>query len=305
MPSTFDELGGRIHYLRRLVNKENKLWSAFNPSIAHSPEHGYAVAIRSSNFVLTGDYKITLTGAGGFVKNHVWFAELDEDLGLHNLRQIDFSRCGYEFRRGVDDPKLLWRNGRWMFTGVALEKNIPIARHCECYINKDVTEVEKVIFFEGVEKLRPEKNWMTAPNKPANFDYVYDGNGVIKDGILTKKMRDVTQLSGLRGNSHLVEQQDGTYLAIMHQTMTNKHEKNNELVIRKYKHFLVRIDENGWVVEVSDPFCFIAPGVEFAAGMVQKDDELIVSFGKRDESSHCAIIDAAKFKSTLKKIGKY
>jgi hypothetical protein len=310
MESTFSKLGGSIHYLRRLVEKEDKVWSAFNPSIAYSPKHGYAVSIRSSNYVITDQGGLVVT-TGGPIRNRVWFAELDDDLKLQNLRQIDFSGCGYDFIRGVEDPKLLWRDGRWMFTAVAMERNIPIARHCECYMDKAATTVEKVILFEGVEKMRPEKNWMTAAKKPANFDYVYDGNGVIKDGVLHKKIRDSEALSALRGNTHLVEQPDGTYLGIMHRLLLTKKSMfimtefgTREVTLKDYHHFLVRVDENGWVVETSEPFRFVSPGIEFAAGMVERNDEMLISFGKDDVSSHIASIDLKKFKKMLKRIDK-
>jgi hypothetical protein len=306
--STFSEFGGEIHYLRRLVDRDDKRWSAFNPSIAYSPTRGYAIAFRSSNYVILPHGELHV-GHGGPIKNQVWFSELGEDLELLNLRQIDFSDLSYEMKRGVEDPKLMWRDGGWVFTAVAMERNIPVARQCECYLNDDATAVTRIHLHEGVEAKRPEKNWMTAGNKPENFDFVYDGNGIIKDGMLIKRLQDSKELSALRGNTMLHELGDGTYLALMHRLYVTKKMVlvqtefgMREAVRKNYHHFFVRIDENGWVVEISEPFQFISEGIEFAAGIVEKDDNYVISLGKDDAYSHLGYIHKSKVIKLLKKI---
>lgn len=308
MVSTFKELGGEIHYLRRLVDKEDKLWSAFNPSIAYSPKHGYAVAFRSSNYVILPHGEL-FVNHGGPIKNQVWFSELDDDLKLLDLRKIDFTDSGYNMKRGVEDPKLMWRDGKWVFTAVAMERDIPVARQCECYMNNEATAVTSIQLYEGVEAKRPEKNWMTAGNKPKNFDYIYDGNGIIKNGCLIKKLSDNEKLSALRGNTMLHEMSDGTYLAVMHRLYITKKMAfvmtefgMREAVHKNYHHFFVRFNEDGWAIEISEPFQFVSEGIEFAAGIVEKDNNYIVSFGKDDVSSHLGVIPVSKVKRLLKKI---
>lgn len=308
MVSTFDSIGGEIRYLRRLVVKEDKTWSAFNASIGYSPVHGYAVAFRSSNYVILPHGELHVSHAGP-IRNQVWFTELGNDFELLNLRRIDFSDSGYDFQRGVEDPKLMWRDGRWLFTAVAMERNIPVARQCECYMNDNATEVSYIKMYEGVEAKRPEKNWMTAGNKPKNFDYVYDGNGIIKDGTLVKRLLDDEKISALRGNTMLQELGDGTYLGVMHRLYVTKKMAfvmtefgMREAVHKNYHHFFVRFSEDGWPIEISEPFQFVSEGIEFAAGIVEKDGNYVISFGKDDVSSHLGIISTSKVKRLLKKI---
>ena len=62
-------------------------------------------------------------------------------------------------------------------------------------------------------------------------------------------------------------------------------------VLRDYVHYFVRFDKFGYILEISGGFRFHAPGVEFAAGLVLKGDQAIVSFGRNDVSSHLAFID--------------
>jgi predicted GH43/DUF377 family glycosyl hydrolase len=53
---------------------------------------------------------------------------------------------------------------------------------------------------------------------------------------------------------------------------------------------------------MSEPFRFISKGIEFAAGIIEKDGNIIISFGKDDVSSHLAIIDKKKVLKLLKKV---
>ena len=309
MASTFESLGGRIQNLRRLVSKDDKTWSAFNPSIGVSDSGSLAVAIRSSNYVILPHGELHVT-VGGPIKNKVWFAELNEQLTLENLREIDFSQCGMAFTRGVEDPKLLWRDKRWLITGVAMEKHTPVARNCIVYLDKHAAKAERIEIVPGYETRRPEKNWMTASKKPKNFDYIYDGNGIVKDGMVIHRLSDNPKTSALRGNAHLVEMGDGTYLGVMHTLRTSKNPKYLpdrfmmvDNVQKTYEHVFVRFDENGWIIEKSRPFYFVAPSIEFVAGFISLGDDYILSFGREDVSSHLGIIEKSKVRKIMESVG--
>jgi hypothetical protein len=61
-------------------------------------------------------------------------------------------------------------------------------------------------------------------------------------------------------------------------------------VLKRYSHYFVRFDEDGWIIEISKPFCFQGPGIEFANGIVERGDEYVISYGKEDISSHLGVI---------------
>jgi hypothetical protein len=96
----------------RHVDPMNSKWSAFNPCIAYSPERGYAMTIRSSNYIIddrTGALTMTV---GGLVKNELWFAELDQEtLEVASRRKVQFDNAGLSVSRGVEDARLFWREG--------------------------------------------------------------------------------------------------------------------------------------------------------------------------------------------------
>jgi hypothetical protein len=110
-------------------------------------------------------------------------------------------------------------------------------------------------------------------------------------------MSENNLIAGLRGNSHLVEQEDGTYLAVMHKLWVSKRQGYSdkqfgivEWVDKNYGHYFVRFSNEGSIVEISPPFQFISRGIEFVGGMVEIGENLVISFGKDDVSSHLSVI---------------
>jgi len=308
MVSTFKELGGTTKQIRRLVDKDIKIWSAFNPSIGVSDDGRLAMAIRSSNYVILEHGELSVT-TGGPILNQVWFTELDDKFEFKNLRKLDFSAAGIEVTRGVEDPKLLWRDGKWLITGVFLERNTPVARNCVCYPDKKMTKIDKIEIIPGIDAGRPEKNWMTAYVKPEKFDYIYNANAVVIGDKVVHSLRDNSKLNGLRGNAHLVPYDNGTYLGLMHQLKIKRFDKVSQstfgvmhYVHKFYTHVVIRFDENGRAVEMTDHFKFDGDGIEFAAGFIEYGDDYIISYGKDDITSHLATIPQKKVRQLLKSI---
>lgn len=289
-------VGGRIYDVRRLVDPDDQLWSATNPSIGYHPKKGFVVAIRSSNYVIlpNGTYHVT---NGGQIKSQVWFSELDKDFKCKNLRKIDLSGAPFPIERGLEDPKLFWRDGAWYFTCVVMEKeHTEVARMAIARLDAKCTKVVSVEKFAGVDALRPEKNWMVPFHEPSpEFDFIYGPNATIKDGMLSTWMTDTKAINQLRGNTNLWELGDGTYLAVCHRTYFKREAVwvpttfgTQNAVLRDYHHFFVRFNSEGFIESLSKPFNFVSPGVEFAAGLVIKDKKVYVSFGRADVSSHIA-----------------
>lgn len=308
MPDTQDypnirSLGGKIIDVRRLVNPEDKNWSATNPSIAKAPRRGYCMTIRSSNYVImpSGELRVV---AGDKIQNNVWFADLDKDFKIKDLRKIDCSTVGVDFRRGLEDPKLFWRDGHWQFTAVVAEKHTPYARQAVCHLDKKATKITDIKIYPGVDAKRPEKNWMLSAEPNPYFDFIYAPNATVKDRMLTTWMTDHPKLAKLRGTSLLLPLEDG-YLGILHEMVGKTIQIYNEHTFgfidgydKVYIHHFAKFDETGNVVALSDGFQFHEPGIEFAAGLSENNKEYIISFGRNDVSSHIAFLP----KSTVLKM---
>jgi hypothetical protein len=172
-----------------------------------------------------------------------------------------------------------------------------------------MTKVEKIEVIPGIDAGRPEKNWMTAYVKPENFDYIYDANSVVVGDKVIHTLRDNSNLNALRGNAHLVPYDNGTYLGLMHQLKIKRFDKVSQTtfgvmhhVHKFYTHVVIRFDENGRAIEMTDHFKFDGDGIEFAAGFIAHGDDYVISYGRDDITSHLAVIPQKKIRKLLKSI---
>ena len=298
----FSRYGGEIKNLRRFVRTDTKDWSCFNPSIAQGPE-GYAMTFRSSNYVIMPESGELHVVTGGSIKNQVWFAETNEKLELLNLRRIT---CDTKFERGVEDAKLFWRDNTWMFTGVVLERDIPIARVGLFKLDAKQSRASLVELYDGTNAGKPEKNWMAPYEKNKHFDYIYGANAIVKGNQVITTMTSDKRLAKLRGNTNLHNLGDGTYLAVGHylyaqrtRTWDNRMFSMRDGLDKNYTHVFMRFDERGTLIALSEEFQFVGNGIEFAAGLVEMGDNYVISFGQKDVSSHLAIAPKKQIMQTL------
>ncbi len=284
------QLGGEIHNVRRLADPNIKEWSATNLSIGYHPTTGYVGMFRSGNYIITeqGEYKVVVEGT---IKSKIYVSELDEKTyKLTNARLLDVKKISPEgeIRRGLEDPKLFYRDGAWHFTAITMEKgHTEKARVAICRLNKDLTAIESFEKFQGIDGVRPEKNWMLPYEKNPNFDFIYGTNAVLKDNVLTTYMNDSDKIAGLRGSSNLHLLKDGSYLAVVHRMWTRTIMNHN---LRFYVHYFAQYDQKGMIQKISKGFIFEKMGVEFAAGLCEQGKNFLISYGSKDVSSHIAIL---------------
>ncbi len=294
---TIKQLGGRVVDLLRHPNSSNVDWSAFNPSIGHNGKSIYATTIRSSNYHIDklGRY---VPNFGDTFLTKTYFSEFDKDWGLKKLRLIDFDGLDASFGGGVQDCKLFYRDG-WHFTGVVAEGwHAPSSRMAIFKLDARKCKVVSYEKFAGRDAKIPEKNWMIPGAPTNNFDWVYGANQVVVGGVLQTWLTDSETVQGLRGSSNLVEFGEDTYLAVMHRTSFSNTSPyvattftTSQSNLRDYVHHFVLLDKYGYILEVTPGFRFHQPGVEYAAGLVFKGNQAIVSFGRNDVSSHLAFIN--------------
>lgn len=290
----------------RLPEPADTRWSAFNPSIAYSESEGYAMLIRSSNYWINQNNGQTVLTMGTQIMTRTWFAKLDENLEIISLQEVTFDHGNLFISRGVEDARLFWRDG-WMFTAVMLEKgHTPRCRLAEYRLD----EAGVAHFIQKLETPtpdRPEKNWM-APDMPTEaFDYIYSPQQTYKDGHL-QAISDAPAVDA-RGSSGLLLQEDGTYLAVVHHADVNEfqvwepnrfvHEKRS---IRNYTHRFARFDANANLIELSDEFIFQSEGIEFAAGLVERGSDLVISYGKADIAAYLAVVSKANVLEILEPV---
>lgn len=267
-------------------------------SIAYSPETGYAAAFRSSNYVIDADGTYTVV-EGNTIKSNVWFSELDSEFKPTNLRQITADTFGNKrLERGLEDPKLFWRDGSWHCTAVMMERDhTPVARVVLAKLDPIENKITDIVKYQGSEVDRPEKNWMTAPEQPDAFDFIYSPSATVKNGVVTTILNDSIKIGGIRGNSHLHPLDDGTYLAVVHRMFGVRTEAYSarsfgtvKVTLRTYVHYFAQYNRYGRMIALSPGFFFTKLGTEFAAGLTTRGDDFVVSFGIDDVSSHVGVI---------------
>jgi len=302
--TTVRQLGGSIVDLLRLVVPDDLKWGATNPSIGYYPRKGYVVAFRSSNYIISSDGQYLPNTPDNQFHSRLWFAELTKDLKVKNLREIDISSVeGWSFDRGLEDPKIFYRDGQLYVTCVMMEKTVtPVARMAVAKLDVKKNRLTEIVKFPGVDEKRPEKNWMVPLyEKSPHFDWVYGPNATVTGSTLSSWMIDSPQTSALRGNTNLLPWGGGgNYLAVMHRTFVDQSRiwdarvfGSKEAYLRNYVHYFVEFDSRGMIVAMSRGFQFHKPGVEFCAGLVERGDDLLISFGREDVSSHIAILSKA------------
>ncbi len=296
------DFGGKTEEFLRFVDPENDKWSAFNPCIAFSPAYGYAMTIRSSNYVVnqkTG--ALNVVAGGSMLKSEIWFAHLDQDtLRIATRQKIRFDGSGPSISRGLEDARLFWRDDSWYFTAVMLEReHTPFSRVALYRYNQNTNLATFVKKYDGYDAFRAEKNWLTTDSPNPNFDFVTGPRTTYKDGTFTSKATNLQSLAGLRGGTNLLSLGDGTYLGLVHFTYLKRYTEFNkntyaytDTIQKKYTHQFVRFNNYGSPIEISGEFIFDGLGIEFAAGMVKKDGELVITYGVHDAAARMATISA-------------
>jgi predicted GH43/DUF377 family glycosyl hydrolase len=296
-----EDFGGKTEEILRFVDPENEKWSAFNPCIAFSPEYGYGMTIRSSNYAIDSRTGVLNIVAGGsMLKSEVWFAQLDQDsLQIVSRQKVKFDGAGPSISRGLEDARLFWRDDSWYFTAVMLEReHTPYSRLALYKYDQTTNTASFVKKYDGHSVFRPEKNWMVPTEPNVSFEFVTDPTTTYKDGTFTSKSSGLNSLGGLRGGTNLLLLKDGTYLSLVHTTFITRFTEFNKNtyaytdgIVKKYNHQFARFSNNGSLIELSREFVFDSLAIEFAAGLVEKDGQFIITYGRNDQSSHMATVD--------------
>jgi predicted GH43/DUF377 family glycosyl hydrolase len=310
-PPLLDSFGGYTRGFSRYVKDSEPEWSSTNPSIGFSEKYGYGMMVRSANYFLNNDfYGINVT-TGSTIKNRLWYVLLDSDLSAISLSEVRVVTPDWlPISRGVEDARLFSRDGEWFFTCVVLETHTPVARLALFSFDSVTCVATFVDKYESWDPAKLEKNWMVpALESNDHFDFIYGPTGTVKDKKFNIKECTNPDIANIRGGSCLWPLGDETYLAVVHEVDIQPIERfnprtfANELVgLRQYSHRFARYSKYGEMIQLSDRFIFNHYKVEFACGLVEKDDNFIISYGLQDITACIATINRKNALAMLKDI---
>jgi len=195
----------------------------------------------------------------------------------------------YILEKEIEDVRIFWRKDGLHGIGVAINAH-GFAGETRVYQIEILIDYEKgtykLLKDYGYIKGHMEKNW-SPPSVPAKgFDYIYSPTEV----VLENKVYGKEYTGKTHGGSQVLPYKDG-WIRIAHQ-VTNV----PGITHRWYASVAELLDINGFVTHNSQFFDLctgwrpqIRESVEFISGMVwskgKEEEELLVSYGLRDETS--------------------
>jgi predicted GH43/DUF377 family glycosyl hydrolase len=295
-----DYWGGE--FTRINVRPAREGWSLFNPTIVRYGDR-LLVNVRSSNYrIVNGQYVMPEADAGVIRTENILLA-LGESLCAHWGAAYEKTDCpvdGYEdIRLNVIDRSLFFSA-----TTRNMAPHDSTARIAVGHLGVRPALAVPACCPETANGAH-EKNWMPILGR-ARFIYACSVNGRTATVELQDDAWHVTHhaeappiASEFRGGSQLVPIRDGRWLAIIHEVVEDAGR-------RIYEHRFVRFSEpDDWRIEaVSEPFAFREPrAIEFCAGLAIDGEpgmeELVATFGVRDEEAWMVRLDMAAVLETL------
>lgn len=303
---TFKEIGGEVSLTRRYIDTENKAWSAFNPSIMLSNEGEYWMAVRSSNYVLMSNGHASLT-AEQKIRNKLYIVRLNPDdwsFDTTTLKEVDTKRLRDDIIRNVEDPRLFWDGENYCITATFLERTVPVARLCKITLESlESAKPSSLHIYESPTGL-VEKNWMPIVGTK---DFIYKNDGIIVDEQLVPvAASETTKL--FRGGTQVLPLEGGDSIAVIHQLHYKIYGGMSPSTfgalqsIRQYTHRFVKYNSQYEITHMTPRFVFVDDGIEFAAGLIEKDNKYVVSLGRSDIATFMATIDKQKVLEMMEKV---
>lgn len=147
-----------------------------------------------------------------------------------------------------------------------------------------------------------EKNWMPVIDKPYHFvkwtnptELVqYDPNSKTTKTVFTKSFVQLDTVD-LRGGSQVIPYKNH-YLAVVHEVNLFRTESGQKNAT--YRHRFVLWDKDFNLLRVSPRFDFMDAQVEFACGMTEYNNQILITFGFQDNASYLLVAN----KSTINQL---
>lgn len=276
----------------------------FNPSLAWHDGQLY-ISIRSCNFAVDHKGKWYLRDGSAYSKTDVLVGKLNEEtLKVHDLVKLELSKDSPTriLVSGLEDVRLFSRKDGLHAIGFESDRLTRSLHNASAKMAEYVIDGNKLKYLRSLEKPDTkvvEKNWSPTDVPSKNFDFTYSPTQTWKDGkVLGQKYAGI-----IHGGTQLIRQKDGSYLSLVHdKKLDPKFRRMDNGTYDKYIYhtYLARHDQDGIITHLTKPFTFgTLENIEFAAGMVEHNDDLLISFGIRDCKYGIARISKEKLLSLI------
>lgn len=302
--TNIQDLGARVTVLGDYNDPE---YPYYNPSLAYDGNGKLRISIRSCNFTVKPDGTWHFADGGDHAQSKILYGYLDADtLTVSELQELKYGADAPVETKdisGLEDARMFWRKNGMHFSGVEIDTRASFGRpaaQAEYVLDNGTGKLEYLHTMRSFSPAQPEKNWLPT-DKPGKFDYSYSPTQVYRNNNI-ETVGDSRYVGDIHGSSQLIWQpKSRTYLAVLH----IKH--LNPLAGVKYDnyiylHMLAEYNEDGLLINMSDPFTFgTGENIEFASGMVEVGDDMLISFGIRDARLGLARLPKKTFIEQLNK----
>lgn len=240
-----------------------------------------------------------------------FFCEINDDLQVSSFTKIDTTKLDvepiWEFV-GLEDGRLTRWNNKLYLSGVRRDTTPNGEGRMEMseleIKDKKVSEISRSRIQPPVDLTSYcEKNWMVVTDMPNHFVKWTNPTEVVEADPITGKsiQRIIKQGVGphqnLRGNSQVIPYK-GKRICVIHEVdlFKNKLEQKDG----KYTHRFVVWDMDWNIEYISDPFSFMDGEIEFACGIAEWNDNILVSFGFQDNAAYILKIPQTFFDQFIK-----
>jgi hypothetical protein len=281
------------------------VYAYFNPCIAYDGDGKIRINIRACTFAVLPRGPYYFRDGVPYSKTKNLYGYLDpETLAVTGLQEVQYSPdTPQEIWRigGLEDARLFWREDGMHFIGVQVDTR-PAYRtppqQAEFVYDELTNTLQYYRTMFGESPIRGEKNWMP-PDVPGTFDFSYSPTEVIANN---GKVFGSRYAGFIHGSSQLLWQPESeTYLAVLH----SKH--RDPLIVGRaydnmiYVHYFAEYNAAGLLKKISQPFTFgLEDYIQFVAGAVEVDGDLLMSLGAGDARMGFARIRKEKVLSMLK-----
>lgn len=224
---------------------------------------------------------------------------LNDDYSLKYHRTVDTSKLDvkplWEFI-GLEDVRLAYWDNKLFQCGVRRDTTPNGQGRME--LSEIVNDADRVSEISRARMPAPpndmsycEKNWMPIADKPYHFIKWTNPTEVVKYDPLSKTTETVIlteskpceNCADLRGGSQVIPYK-GNYIALVHEVNFCQSEAKRKDA--DYFHRFVMWNKDFELINVSKRFNFMCGRIEFACGLCQHNDKLLITFGYQDNASY-------------------
>lgn len=240
-----------------------------------------------------------------------YYIELNYDFTISKYNKVDTSLFDtYEPKWdfvGLEDARLVEWNNKLYMTGVRRDTTSNGQGRMELseiiIEDNNVKEISRIRIEPPKDKSSYcEKNWMPITDMPYHYVKWSNPTELVEINPLSGSSRTISISeyiplpSDLRGGSQVIPFYNN-YLAIVHEVALFNNKLGRKDAV--YKHRLVLWNKNFEIIKCSESFSIMDGHVEFATGMVLKDDALFIAFGFQDNASFILEVPNNIIKSLL------